>query len=89
MRFIDSTEHIIRLEANTKGSPQPYDEFLAYLEFEKTSGPIFVSFNEDKGIKIKGAVENLKVTSVPTFLTKNLKKANKSKCCKENGPVSI
>ena len=59
--FIASTETALRLEADTWGNPQPYDEFLPNLEFKKTDGPIFVSFNEDRGIKVAGSVENLEI----------------------------
>ena len=40
--FLKSDESNIRIDAITKKSPEPYLEFLPYLEFIKTEGLISV-----------------------------------------------
>lgn len=57
--FIDSSEEKIHIDAIIIGSPEPYDEFLPYIEFMKTSGVVSVEFSDDKGLIVTGSKQNI------------------------------
>jgi hypothetical protein len=59
--FLSSPERVIRLDADRSGSAKPYDELLAGLEFEKSEGPIHVSFTADRWLRAEGGKDNLSV----------------------------
>ncbi|MCU7807999.1 MAG: hypothetical protein KZQ73_09065 [Candidatus Thiodiazotropha sp. (ex Semelilucina semeliformis)] len=49
----------MKINAIVKGNPEPYSEFLPYLELSKTEGKILVIFSEDRGLVITGSYANL------------------------------
>ncbi|MHB8347179.1 MAG: hypothetical protein ACYDHM_08335 [Acidiferrobacterales bacterium] len=48
------------IEADTSGSPQPYQTLLPGVKFEKTTGPILVSLDPRSGLRVAGSPENLR-----------------------------
>ena len=59
VEFLGSDEDRIRLNAIAVGSPEPYSEFLPYLEFVKSQDKVLVQFGNDRGLIISGSVGNL------------------------------
>lgn len=59
--FLNSHDERLVLQADTSGSPSPYDALLPRVELEKSHGPIFVSLSSQKGLCIVGSPENLRV----------------------------
>ena len=57
--FLDGTEMIKRIEAIKKGSPEPFSEFLPYIEFAKSEGKVLVQITKERGLRISGSKENL------------------------------
>ncbi|MBV2121958.1 MAG: hypothetical protein KUF74_10920 [Candidatus Thiodiazotropha sp. (ex Ctena orbiculata)] len=57
--FAGSKEQKIKINAIVKGNPEPYSEFLPYIELSKTEGKILVIFSEDRGLVITGSTANL------------------------------
>ena len=59
--FLDSHDERIFVQADTSGSPAPYEVFLPSVEFEKGHGPIFVSRTAQVGLRIVGSSKNLRL----------------------------
>ncbi len=59
--FIDSEKTNTRIEAIVKGDPEPYSEFLPYMEIVKTAGKLLVQYGKNRGLKISGSPANLKI----------------------------
>jgi hypothetical protein len=59
VEFTESEKKIIKLLAIVRGNPEPYSEFLPYIELSKTEGKILVKFTKDRGLVITGSTENL------------------------------
>jgi hypothetical protein len=59
MAFLGEETASFRLNAITIGSPEPYSEFLPYLEFIKSQGKVLVQMGEDRGLLISGSANNL------------------------------
>jgi hypothetical protein len=59
-QFVDSMESRLFLQADTSGSPAPYEALLPGVEFTKGDGPILVSVAQ-KGLQVRGSPENLKL----------------------------
>jgi hypothetical protein len=57
--FNSSKKQKIKINAIVKGKPEPYSEFLPYIEISKTKGKILVIFSEDRGLLITGSTANL------------------------------
>jgi len=57
--FLSSEQKQKKFEAETSGNPQPYEEFLCYLDILKSKGPINLSFTKDRGLFLEGSKENL------------------------------
>ena len=58
-KFIESNEEKLKLEAITVGSPEPYKEFLPYIEILKTKGMVSVQFSRNRGLEISGSKQHL------------------------------
>lgn len=59
VRFLESEEGRLKVEETTSGSPEPYDELLAYIEARKAEGKISVALSNERGLVISGATEHL------------------------------
>jgi hypothetical protein len=59
IEFTDSNKQKIKINAIVKGNPEPYCEFLPYLELSKTEGKILVIFSADRGLVVTGSTANL------------------------------
>lgn len=59
VHFVASPKEIINIEAVTYGNPEPYSEFLPYIEFAKSHGEVKVLFGENHGLIISGTPANL------------------------------
>lgn len=57
--FLKREEVSLRIEAVSKGSPEPYSEFLPYIELVKSQGKVLVNFDMNRGLLISGSIENL------------------------------
>jgi hypothetical protein len=57
--FLGSEQKQKIFEAETSGNPQPYDEFLTYLDILKSEGPINLSMTKDRGLLLEGSKQNL------------------------------
>ncbi len=57
--FLGGREKTKRIDAIKNGSPEPYSEFLSYIEFRKSQGKLPVQFGESRGLLISGSIENL------------------------------
>ncbi len=49
----------INLKAIIVGSPEPYSEYLPYIQFKKSEGKILIELGKDKGLLISGSIDNL------------------------------
>lgn len=59
VEFTGSEKQDIKISAIVKGNPEPYTEFLPYIELSKTEGKILVKFSEERGLVITGSTANL------------------------------
>jgi hypothetical protein len=59
VEFTGSKKQKIKINGIVKGNPEPYSEFLPYIELSKTKGKILVIFREDRGLVITGSTANL------------------------------
>jgi hypothetical protein len=59
VEFAGSEKQKIKINAIVKGNPEPYSEFLPYVELSKTEGKILVIFSADRGLAITGSTANL------------------------------
>ncbi len=59
-RFIESEITKVRIGAISQGDPEPYSEYLPYIEFAKSEGKVTVHFSEDRGLLISGSTAHLK-----------------------------
>ena len=57
--FLAKGENKKRIEAITEGSPEPYSEFLPYIEFAISNGKVLVQFGKDRGLVVSGSTEYL------------------------------
>lgn len=60
VKFTEAEKQQARIEAIVKGDPEPYSEFLPYIEIKKSEGKVVVQFSEDRGLLIAGSAANLK-----------------------------
>ncbi|MEJ2592023.1 MAG: hypothetical protein P8178_11580 [Candidatus Thiodiazotropha sp.] len=58
-KFLDGTGMTTRIEAVKEGSPDPFSEFLPYIEFAKSKGKVLVQITKERGLRVSGSKENL------------------------------
>lgn len=59
VEFTESEIQKVKINAIVKGSPEPYSEFLPYIELWKSEGKVLVKFSENRGLIITGSTANL------------------------------
>lgn len=57
--FVFSSETEFHVHAETSGSPEPHESLLPGIVFSKAGGPILVTFDHPKGLRVSGSPENL------------------------------
>ena len=57
--FLDGSGMTKRIQAIEEGSPEPFSEFLPYIEFAKSEGKVLVQITKDRGLRVSGSKENL------------------------------
>ncbi|MCG7990618.1 MAG: hypothetical protein JAY98_03670 [Candidatus Thiodiazotropha lotti] len=59
VEFTESEKQKVKINAIVKGNPEPYSEFLPYIELSKSEGKVLVRFSEDRGLVITGSTAYL------------------------------
>jgi hypothetical protein len=59
--FLESPEMSLYLPADCTGTPEPYQELLSALTIQKKNGPICLSITPERGLRLTGSPENLKI----------------------------
>ena len=58
-KFVSSSEAEFHVYAEASGSPEPYQALLPGIAFSKSGGPILVSLDHPRGLRVSGSPENL------------------------------
>jgi len=59
--FVSSSEAEFHVHADTSGSAKPHETLLPGITFSKSGGPILVTLDHPRGLRVTGSRENLRL----------------------------